>query len=83
MHFYKYLNKYVSNLINSTFMSIVDIYSTIDNMQEFPYDVMYNILIETYSKTKVEFIMYDRFKYKVLKKEQRERDKIQNIKNMS
>lgn len=69
------VNIHRPNVFNSIFMSLSEIYSVIDTMRQVPPAEMYNILIKTYSKTKVEFIMYNLFNYDYLNIEQREKRK--------
>jgi len=44
-------------------MSTDNIHQTIDTMRDIPHDQMYDRLIQLYPKSKVDFIMYDRFDY--------------------
>ena len=62
-------------------MTICDIYNKVNNMKNFSHIDMYKNLIQTYTKTKVDFVMYDLFDYDNLTIEERERRKDYEFKN--
>jgi hypothetical protein len=56
-------------------MTLCDIYNAINDMIELSHDIMYKTLVKKYSKTKVEFVMYDMFEYINITIEEREKRK--------
>ena len=56
-------------------MSFSEIYNDINNMNDVPYNDMYKILIQRYSKIKVEFALYDLLTYESMTIEEREKRK--------
>lgn len=54
---------FVQVIINSTHMSIDNVYDLIYTNSHLSHEEQYNELIKTYSKAIVDFVMYDLFEY--------------------
>lgn len=57
------LTLFVQAIINSTHMSISHIYDWVEANPHFSHEEMYNELIKKYTRSRVNFVLYDLFEY--------------------